>query len=99
MADDGHGEAVAAVSTTRSNTLELRGRPEPASVRGWRCRGCGGVGAGRLVGALEAGEPGDRVDGGLLQHEGVTGSEGLHLREGQGLVADAVDVASGRSPR
>jgi hypothetical protein len=50
-----------------------------------------------LVGALEAGEPGDvRVDGGLLQHERVTGSEGLHLSEGQGLVADAVDVAVGQ---
>jgi hypothetical protein len=50
-----------------------------------------------VVGTFEAGEPGDvSVDGGLLQHERVTGGEGLDLREGEGLVADVVDVAIGQ---
>ena len=50
-----------------------------------------------VVGSFESGETGDvGVDRGLLQDERVAGGERLDLGEGQGLVADVVDVAVGQ---
>lgn len=96
---DGHGEAFAAgVGHTTDHGLKVT-----CTVLGLLGAECGGlVGAAEsvlvvVVGALEPGETGDVcVDGGLLQHEGVAGGERLHLGEGEGLVADVVDIAVGQ---
>jgi hypothetical protein len=57
------------------------------------CQGSAEAALVALVRAFEPGEPSDvGVDAGLLQHQRIAGGEGLDLGEGQGLVADVVDV-------
>src|SRR3546814_20526844 len=50
-----------------------------------------------VVRSLETCEAGDvGIHCGLLQDERVAGRESLHLSEGEGLVADVVDVSVGQ---
>ncbi|MCB9376930.1 MAG: hypothetical protein H6515_13830 [Microthrixaceae bacterium] len=96
---DGHGEAVAPrVGDPADHGLEITG----SMLRVVGASGGGVVGPPEsvlvvVVRSLEPGEPCDTgIHGGLLQHKRVAGGKRLDLSEGEGLVADVVDIAIGQ---